>query len=281
MTTSPHAQDETPRNPHLVAPVAGDLSPIDLRNLPLLDGAERVTPLLPDRTVGRVRADGQDAHALALAVSATGEVLFLNLVGQKTTLGAIVGRLFNNKPVTFLGAEDLPWGGAVGLTRLRAGSYTHTGAANRRLGQTNLIVYPTSLSVDDGVRSPTTVTIARDATGTPIPPDPKQESPFAPRVILANTGEAAPAASRFLGTLYAMRIPFPRTPDDQARWAAILWAYGLQTPVTLGSTQMLITPAHAELGVRAWEICGHPRMWWGLLSRLVQERVLLLTTFAA
>jgi hypothetical protein len=271
-----HDPQPPTQNPYRVAPL-GALPASEPGAVVPLTGSERVIPLL-DHVVGEIRADGQNAKVMAASLTADGAIGFLNLVGPATTLGAVVGRLHQNKPVVLATADEFG-GEGITLKRLIGVSYTQHHTRVKRIGQGNLLVHPTTLSVDAGVRSPAVPTISRDRDGMLLPPGSGPEVPLGSRFVIANHGEETPSLARFLGTLYGMRVPFPMDSDDQAHWAAVLWAYGLQTTVRPGASQHLIT-LFRPLGVRVWEVAGNPILWWGLVSQLVMEGVLPLRACA-
>ena len=234
--------------------------------------ASPVLPMLPDRFVGVVTADGQEARVASIVCQPEGGVALLNLAGAETTAMAVAMNLVRvesneqkaaRQKVVFTPAPDLDWPGPTTLLRISAVSYTILKAPIVNTKERNLLVLPHSGNIGAGVRDP-----------VPIPPDPDakpderptpgsaRQAPAEPppRFIFANHDQAHPDHLAFLGHLRALRIPTP------LHWGPLLWEDGLAAG--------LIAPLLA-LGVRGWQIVPQHHRWAELVAHAIRARRLV------
>jgi len=213
--------------------------------------ASPVLPMLPDRFVGVVTADGQEARVAAIVCQREGGMALLNLAGAETTAMAVAMNLVRmesneqkaaKQKVVFTPAPDLDWAGPTTLLRVTGASYKILKAPIVNTKEHNLLLLPQSGNIGTGVRDP--VPIPPDPTAKPNTkpmPGPAPQAPVEPppRFIFANHDQAHPDHLAFLGHLRALRIPTP------LHWGPLLWEDGLAAG--------LVAPMLA-LGVRGWQI---------------------------
>jgi hypothetical protein len=234
--------------------------------------ASPVVPMLPDRFVGVVSADGQEARVAAIVCQREGGVALLNLAGAETTAMAVAMNLVRmesneqkaaKQKVVFTPAPDFDWAGPTTLLRITAVNYNILKAPIVNTKERNLLLLPQTGNIGAGVRDP-----------IPIPPDPTAKpdgrpmsGPAAqapveppPRFIFANHDQAHPDHLAFLGHLRALRIPTP------LHWGPLLWEDGLGAG--------LVAPLLA-LGVRSWQIVAHHHRWAELVAHAIRARRLV------
>lgn len=234
--------------------------------------ASPVLPMLPDRFVGVVTADGQEARVASIVCQPEGGVALLNLAGAETTAMAIAMNLVRvesneqkaaKQKVVFTPAPDFDWPGPTTLLRVTGASYKILKASIVNTKERNLLLLAQTGNIGAGVRDP--IPIPPDPTakpdGRPIS-GPAAQTPVEPppRFIFANHDQARPDHLAFLGHLRALRIPTP------LHWGPLLWEDGLAAG--------LIAPLLA-LGVRGWQITPSHQPWAELVAHAIQTKRLV------
>src|SRR6266545_1460990 len=228
--------------------------------------ASPVLPMLPDRFVGVVSADGQEARVAAIVCQREGGVVLLNLAGAETTAMAVAMNLVRmesneqkaaKQKVVFTPAPDLDWAGPTTLLRSTAVNYNILKAPILNTKERNLLLLPQTGNIGAGVRDP--VPIPPDPTTKPDTkrmPGPAPQVPVEPppRFSFANHDQSRPDELAFLGHLRALRIPTP------LHWGPLLWEDGLAAG--------LVAPLLA-LGVRSWQIVAHHDRWAELVAHAI------------
>src|SRR6266536_2795193 len=113
--------------------------------------ASPVLPMLPDRFVGVVNADGQEARVAAIVCQQEGGVALLNLAGAETTAMAVAMNLVRmesneqkaaKQNVVFTPPPDLDWAGPPTLLRITAVTYKILTAPIVNTQERNLLLLP-------------------------------------------------------------------------------------------------------------------------------------------
>ncbi len=240
---------------------------------PLL-GTLPVRPFQPEEFFGIVQVDGQTARVAALACF-EGRLLMTSLVGYDTTVSAVLAQLWQNKMVPFTPKRGVIWEGPLSLVRRKETYQQFSGRLNSTK-EVNIIALLNQGHVGEGLRNPPLMQHPKpeekrgferrgqassvEVENVPLTPD------AGPRFILGNGDEDEPHQRSFLANLYAMRVIFLHSDQDEpARidvWARELWGRGL--------ARGLIEPVHA-LGVKAWGIVGTTMAWNQLIGQGVRE----------
>ncbi len=233
----------------------------------------------PARFVGECAADGQRVRVAALACDATGQTIFLSIVGYETSVGATLARLMKREALGFLPRDD-SWNGPTTLSALPI-SYWLWRADISSTREKHGVAIARAVSITHGLRNPPHIPAAEPRAPNVPPPDPfaqveatlarlREGKPdprtYPVRLLLGDIEHDAPTAAAFFGHLKGLRvITLPTLP-----WIDYLWTTGL----TFG----VITPLHS-LGIRAWQLDGNPESWNALISdgvrrgQLTQMRV--------
>jgi len=234
--------------------------------------ASPVLPLLPDRFVGVVTADGQEARVAAIVCQREGGVALLNLASAETTAMAVAMNLVRmesneqkaaKQKVVFTPAADLDWPGPTTLLRITAVNYTILKASIVNTKERNLLLLPQTGNISSVLRDPIPIPLDANAKPDRQPtPGTAAQAPVEPppRFIFANHDQAHPDHLAFLGHLRALRIPTP------LHWGPLLWEDGLAAG--------LITPLIA-LGVRSWQIVAHHDRWAELVAHAIRAQRLV------
>src|SRR5262245_13046749 len=185
--------------------------------------ASPVVPMLPDRFVGVVTADGQEARVAAIVCQREGGVALLNLVGAETTAMAVAMNLVRmesneqkaaNQKVVFTPAADLDWPGPTMLLRITAVNHNILKAPIVNTKERNLLLLPQTGNISSVLRDPIPIPLSPDAKPDRRPmPGTAAQAPVEPppRFIFAIHGQACPDALAFLGHLRALQLGVPRS----------------------------------------------------------------------
>ena len=210
--------------------------------LPHLNGTLPVTPFT-DRFFGKLEGDGQSARIAALACTLTGELLLVTLVGNTTSMSAILTHIFANQDVTLALEADVVWTPPSGSLRRPMTALHQSEIALAGVRERMTLCYAESASIAVGLKSVPTFRDTADGTAAGVPR-------ATTRHVFANWGEAAPHPAAWFGHLRALRIP------HLPAWADAFWDAAV--------THQLVFPVPA-LGIHAWQISGNIDDWSALL----------------
>ena len=255
-------------------------TPSRKKNIPFAARPALVTP--PQRFVGTVLADGQNANVTAVACQDQGEALVLILCGPRTTVAAIAAQMHrakSPKQVSFFPRPNESWDGPDRLQRAVAlGSSWITAQVGPTVYQ-NIAILANAANLAYCRLNPVAFpgneeSVSRTMYG-PFQGNPKRLVPPS-RFVLATEGASHPDWLAFAGMMRTLWLPFPLS------LAPALWEAGRHEPLCphddeqcrLTGEHTLIEPVVHTLGIEAWQIIP-TRQWENVLKRVTCQHASL------